>query len=358
MPYIPALATALIALLIVLSKRYHGKHTCDPTCGIQKFHTAQTPRIGGVAIFIGLLTACLLSSAPEIRLLQLMLIASLPAFTAGLIEDLTKQAGVKRRLFATIISGATACWLTGYTLNHIDIKGIDTILLYLPVSIAFTIFAVAGMANATNIIDGFNGLASGTIIICFLSLGIIAFKVGDTDLLHLCITLAIVTAGFFIINFPLGKIFLGDSGAYLLGFMLAWTAVMLPMRNPTISPWAPFLICSYPIIETIYSMARRSLHKTSASQPDIAHLHSLIKINAINEYFPNVPKHLRNSMVAPLCWTLVLLSSTLAITNYTQTKTLIASTLAILTLYTLTYKRLSAAPTKHSALSSPIRENS
>ena len=337
---IPFLATAIISLLLVLTKGFHGKHTCDPTDGIQKFHECHTPRIGGIAIFCGLIIACFLSTTPETKLLKLMLIASLPAFAAGIIEDLTKKAGVNRRLFATILSGTMAWWLTGYTLNHIDIQGIDILLSYLPISLAFTVFAVAGISNAANIIDGFNGLSSGTIMICFSALGIIAWQVGDIDLMHTCLLLTIVTGGFFIINFPLGKIFLGDSGAYLLGFMLAWVAVMLPMRNPTVSAWAPFLICSYPFIETTYSMGRRIIKQSSTSQPDIDHLHSLIKINVINRQFPNIPKHIRNSMVSPFCWTFVIISSTISVVYYKQTSLLMAASLGMFTLYAIIYKVL------------------
>ena len=348
---IPFLATALISLLLVLSKGFHGKHTCDPTDGIQKFHECHTPRIGGIAIFCGLILACFLSTTPDTELLKLMLIASLPAFAAGVIEDLTKKAGVKKRLVATMVSGFLAWWLTGYTLNHIDIQGIDGLLSYLPISIAFTVFAVAGISNATNIIDGFNGLSSGTLMICFSAISLIAWQVGDIDLMHICLLLTVVTGGFFIINFPLGKIFLGDSGAYLLGFMLAWVAVMLPMRNPTVSPWASLLICSYPFIETTYSMGRRLIQKSSTSQADIAHMHSLIKIKVINCYFPCVPKHIRNSMVSPFCWTFVIISSTISVVYYKQTPLLMAASLGMFTLYAIIYKVLiSLSPSKEQIL--------
>ena len=348
---LPGLATTLISLLLVLTKGFHGKHTCDPTVGIQKFHECHTPRIGGIAIFCGLIIACFLPATPETKLLKLMLIASLPVFAAGLIEDLTKRAGIQRRLFASAISAALACWLTGYSLNHIDIHGLDTLLAYLPVSLAFTIFAVAGITNAVNIIDGFNGLAAGTIMICFSALALIAWQVGDTDLMHICLLLTTVTAGFFIINFPLGKIFLGDSGAYLLGFMLAWVAVMLPMRNPTVSPWASLLICSYPFIETTYSMGRRLIQKSCTSQADIAHMHSLIKIKVINCYFPRLPKRIRNSMVSPFCWTFVIISSAISLVYYKQTSLLMAASLGMFTLYAIIYKVLiSLSPSKEQIL--------
>lgn len=348
---LPGLATALISVLLVITKRWHGHCTCDPTNGIQKFHECHTPRVGGIAIFCGLSTAWFLSatteSQPESQLLGNMLIAGIPAFAAGLTEDISKRVGVRMRLFATIISGTIAIILTGYALNRVGIQGIDTLLTYLPLSIAFTIFAVAGMANATNIIDGFNGLAAGTMIICFTALGFIAWQVGDLQLVHICIILALVTAGFIIINYPFGKIFMGDGGAYLLGFMLAWIAVMLPMRNPKVSPWAPFLICSYPFIETTYSIIRRYLNKAAASQPDVSHMHSLIKIKLINELLPQLPKNLRNSMVSPFCWTYVLIPVIIAVTNYNQTPTLIIAWLGTIAIYAIIYTTLTNLDKSH-----------
>ncbi|MBK7655484.1 MAG: glycosyltransferase family 4 protein, partial [Betaproteobacteria bacterium] len=96
---------------------------------------------------------------------------------------------------------------------------------------AFTAFAIAGLSNPINIIDGFNGLASGAVLISLASLGLIAFQVNDLDLMRMCFILSGATLGFVVLNFPFGKIFLGDGGAYLLGFTLAWTSVLLLLRN-------------------------------------------------------------------------------------------------------------------------------
>ncbi|MEI8033222.1 MAG: glycosyltransferase [Chlorobiaceae bacterium] len=337
---LPGIATAAISMLLVMTKGWHGNHSFDTTTGIQKFHSCQTPRVGGIAIFIGFIAAWLISSGSIATLLGSMLIASLPAFAAGLTEDITKRVGVRTRLIATMISGLVAWKYTGYSIGHLAIPGIDNLLGYLPISIAFTAFAVAGVANAANIIDGFNGLAAGTMMICFSALCVIAGLVGDVELFRICLLLVIVIAGFLILNFPFGKIFMGDGGAYLLGFMLAWVAVMLPQRNPMVSPWAPMLVCSYPIIETIFSMGRRTLNRAHPGHPDIGHLHSLIKIKVVNRYFPNLPQALRNGLVSPFCWLYTLIPSCFSIVFYTQTVFLVVSAAASFLLYALVYRYL------------------
>ncbi len=334
---VPGIISFVVSVLLVVSKKWHGKHSLDTTNGVQKFHIAPTPRIGGVAIFLGLICGWWLASGSTAQLFGQMLIASLPAFAAGLLEDVTKKVGVRDRLVATMLSAVAAWWLTGYSLTRVDVWGVDVLLAYAPIAIAFTAFAVAGVANATNIIDGFNGLASGTLMICFTALGLIAWQVGDLQLMQLCVIMTVVIGGFFVVNFPFGKIFMGDGGAYLLGFLLAWVAVMLPMRNPQVSVWAPLLVCGYPIIETVFSMGRRCWNKTHPGQPDSAHLHSLIKVNVVNRLVPNLPQNLRNSLVAPFCWLFTVLISGFAVVYHRQTVMLVIACLFSVITYLIIY---------------------
>ena len=94
--------------------------------------------------------------------------------------------------------------------------------------------------------------------------------------MHLAILYAALVLGFFVVNFPLGKIFLGDGGAYFGGFLLASLGVLLPSRNPETSAWAAILICAYPVIETLASMRRKSRrHGHNVGQPDQVHFHML-----------------------------------------------------------------------------------
>jgi len=331
-----------VSLIVVKTEKWHGKHSHDTMAGPQKFHTISTPRVGGLAIFLALFIACFFTSKASVQLLTPMLVASLPAFVAGLTEDLTKRISPRIRLLATFVSGLMAWWFTGYTLNHIGIGGVDSLLLYLPLSVVFTAFAVAGIAHAVNMIDGFNGLAGGTIMISLAALGIISWEVGDLQLAELCVTLTIIVSGFMLFNFPFGKLFMGDGGAYLLGFFLGWVAVMLPMRNPQVSVWAPLIICAYPINEVLFTIGRRKLSNVHFDIADRGHLHSLIKLKIVCVHFSHLPQHFRSSLVSPFCWFYVLMLSAAAILLYNQPEFLIAAWIGSFILYAITYKYLSS----------------
>lgn len=337
-----ALVTALLSWVIIATQHLHGVHSHDTDQGPQKFHTVLTPRIGGVSIFLGLVVALFFLSESASRLLGLMLLAGFFSFASGLGEDITKRVSAFKRLFATVLSGVVAWMLTGYTIAHLAIPGIDSFLLFVPLSVAFTAFAVAGVANAINVIDGFNGLASGILIISFLSLGLIAYEVGDRTLVELCVTITVVLSGFMLFNFPFGKLFMGDGGAYLLGFLLGWIAVMLPLRNPAVSPWASLLACAYPINETIFTILRRMFRKESLGLPDSLHLHSLVKIKVVRPYFATLPPAMRNSAVSPFCWLYAVGVSVAGVALYDHTALLMAAWAGSFFLYAAIYASLSA----------------
>ena len=163
-----------LCVLLVLTKRWHGSLSMDFTDGVQKFHTAPTPRIGGIPIVLGLVVTWF-KAPPDVQaLLTPILFAGMPAFLFGVAEDITKRVGVMQRLLATMASGLLAWWITGQSISGVDLWGVDWLLGITFVSVLFTAFAVGGVANAINIIDGFNGLAS-TIAGMFAAFPFIAF---------------------------------------------------------------------------------------------------------------------------------------------------------------------------------------
>ena len=334
------ITASAVTLILILTRQWHGVHSNDFTDGPQKFHTVPTSRIGGVAIFVALVISSFLSSEPACQLLGRVLLSALPAFAAGLTEDMTKRVSVAKRLGATIFSALLAWWLTGYSLTHINIWGIDLLLAYLPVAVVFTAFAVAGVANAVNIIDGFNGLAAGSVIISLVAIALVACDAGDLLLAEICLAIIAAIAGFMVFNFPLGKIFMGDGGAYLLGFLLAWIAVMLPSRNPEVSMWAPVLACAYPINETLFTMLRRFLTKDSLGLPDSSHLHSLVKIKIIAPYFAALPTVWRNSLVSPFCWAYAAVIAAVGVALSHNTSLLMAAWAGSFAVYALLYALL------------------
>lgn len=327
--FIALLASFSTCLFLVLTKNWHGSFSMDSSSGIQKVHTSPTPRIGGIGIAVGVFAGFAASSygiaaAEKRAILSAILLAGIPAFIFGLLEDLTKKVSVKIRLLATMASGVLGWSITGVALTHLDIPGVDWLLGFTAISVAVTAIAVGGVANSINIIDGLNGLTAGTALIILAAFGIIARQVGDIPLAFTCLILAGAVGGFFLVNWPKGKIFLGDGGAYFLGFALAWIAVLLPERNSNVSPWTSLLICSYPIIEVAFSVLRRTLREGySPTQPDFAHLHSLANKRWANKIYSNLSKPMRNGLTSPFLWIYAAIPCTLATFTY-QNKLLTA----------------------------------
>ena len=295
-----------LCVVLVLTKRWHGALSMDFTDGVQKFHTAPTPRVGGIPVVLGLALAC--SQAPQDvqSLLAPVLYAGMPAFLFGVAEDLTKRVGVMQRLLATMASGVLGWWLTGYSLTRLDVWGVDYFMAITLISVLFTAFAVGGVANAINIIDGFNGLASTAATLAFVGYAAMAWQVGDTALASTSLILSACVWGFFWVNWPLGKLFLGDGGSYFIGFALAWVAVMLIGRNPSVSAFAALLVCAHPVTEVLFSVYRRRVRQEHPGMPDRLHFHSLVKRRYVARWFSNYSLTTCNSITGLLVGCLTL----------------------------------------------------
>jgi UDP-N-acetylmuramyl pentapeptide phosphotransferase/UDP-N-acetylglucosamine-1-phosphate transferase len=296
-------ATTLASVLLIKTQHWHGRFSLDGTQGVQKHHTTPTPRIGGIAVMAGLMLAWQLAPLVVRGLLGPLLLAAIPAFALGLLEDLTKKVSVSARLLATVFSGALACYLTGVTMQDTGLPPLDWLLSFTPFAVLFTAIAVGGVANSVNIIDGFNGLASGAVAIMLGAMGLISLSVGDLPLAVVCGVVAASALGFGAVNWLTGKLFLGDGGAYLLGFALAWVAVLLPMRHTEINAWATLLVCAYPVLEVGFSVRRRRRRiGHHPGQADKVHLHHLIHRRIVCKLFVNANAHHKNSLTSPFCW--------------------------------------------------------
>ena len=312
--------TITTGIALIATKKWHGRFTMDGMVGVQKLHTAPTPRIGGVAIAAGLMAAWFVSPQNVRNILGPTLVASLPALVFGLAEDLSKRVGVLARLLATMASGGLAWYLTGVAMQYTGFSPLDWVLEYLPLAVLFTAFAVGGVANSINIIDGFNGLAVGAVAIMLIALSWIATGQGDASLASASLIAAWCAIGFATVNWPMGRLFLGDGGAYLLGFVLAWFSVLLPMRSNSVNAWATIMVCAYPVIEVGFSVRRRR-HREGhhPGQADRLHLHHLIHRRVVCKLLPNTSKTLQNGLTSPLCWILVALPAAWAVAFSNQT---------------------------------------
>jgi len=347
--FILAFLSSLVAtLLVVRSASLHEWMSADTDLtGPQKFHTRAVPRIGGVGVLVAMAVAGVFAdftrkdAAPYF---WLFLGCGLPAFLVGIAEDLTKRVAARWRLLATCVSAALAVWLLGAVILRTDIPGIDQLIAWMPMAIALTLLCVTGVANAINIIDGFNGLASMCVMMMLLGVAYVAFQTGDEFVASTALIAAGAVLGFFVWNFPAGLIFLGDGGAYFIGFVLAELSVLLLARNPVVSPIFPLLLCAYPIFETIFTMYRRRvLRGVATAQPDGIHLHTLIhrRLIRLNIDAKGDRRQInRNSMTSPYLWLLCLLSIIPSVLWWNSTRVLSVFLLLFMVSYVFLYWRI------------------
>jgi UDP-N-acetylmuramyl pentapeptide phosphotransferase/UDP-N-acetylglucosamine-1-phosphate transferase len=358
--------SGIVTLLIVRSAHLHSDYTADyDTKKPQRSHAYSVPRIGGLGIALGLLVgllALLWRYGESSAAFGLSLLAcGMPAFLAGLAEDLTKRVGPSVRLAATMLAALSAALILGAIVARVDVPGLDALLAqqvstdvigafgssrfsFSPFAVLFSIVVVAGVANAVNIIDGLNGLAGMVSIMMFGSIAYVAFRVNDATILAISLAMMGAIAGFFLLNFPAGLIFLGDGGAYFVGFMLAECAVLLVVRNPDVSAWYAALLLIYPVWETIFSIYRRRfIRKANPGLPDGVHLHQLV-LRRISRWAigPQEARELShsNSMSASYLWVLSALSVFPASILWRRTELLVPLVILFCVTYVWLYKRL------------------
>lgn len=292
----------LMSLAIYLTATYHHAWTGDDDWRIQKSHDHHfVPRIGGLAIFFTMVVLFIFLEREHQVIFGPLVLASFPIFFVGLSEDILRNVKPFHRLLVAFICGVFGWWITGYRLTHVGILGFDYFLeTFVFLSIIFTAFAIAGLTHAHNIIDGVNGLSSGLAFMFSLGVTLIAYQVNDQDLWYAAISFAAIVFGFYLVNFPFGKLFLGDAGAYLCGFMVAWLAIILTSRNSQVSEFSAFLLGIHPICEAVFSIIRRKFSRRSAMQPDAEHFHMLIKRKLLRVKFPGHETLFYNSLAGYL----------------------------------------------------------
>lgn len=280
------LVSALVAWLLLRTSAWHMRWTGDsPDSGPQKLHEVETTRIGGVAVAAGLFTglAMLYLAAPpalKADLLKLRLgwivLALMPLLALGILEDITRRVGVRWRFLLGLGIAALVYFMAGVQVTRVHLPLVDEWMLAFPViSFVFTVVAVCGLVHAMNIVDGLNGLLAGIALVALGSISFVAGTHGEQSLMLVGVVTMAATFGFAFFNFPKARMFSGDGGAYLLGYMVATLVILLVSRRPEISPWFALAVIIHPVTETLYSAFRRWRDGVSPANPDANHLHSL-----------------------------------------------------------------------------------
>lgn len=267
------------SLIILLSKR--GMHIFGDSnySGPQKIHTINTVRIGGIGIYLGIILGGIYVTRYEDNnnFTANFIIYSAPTIIIGTLEDCLKDISIKLRILFMVFSAiASIVWMNNI-IQTTGIKFIDEILTIKILSYIFTIFCVVGLINSYNIIDGLNGLASISGLVALAGLYYVGDYYGNFSYSQNILIFIYSIFGFLIFNYPNAKIFLGDSGAYLIGLIIAVNSIYLVNSVESISPFFAILLNAYPIIETIFTIFRRKfISKNHISGADDKHLHTIL----------------------------------------------------------------------------------
>ena len=262
-------------LLIFISKTFGKKGIVNIRKSPQTLHTKSISRFGGIAIFFSLLLVSLIDSSENYRFMRMALYCSSPIFILGILDDFQVEIKPFVKLLIVLPSAFLSYYFLGVEAYSLDIPYIDSLFEFKIVSVFFICFAIAGMVNAFNMIDGINGLVLlYSLTICVL---ILLFQSSSSspeiNLFFVAIFFAILAV--FILNFPFRIIFLGDGGAYFLGIMLSIGVIKYYQING-LSPWYVFSVFIYPITDVFFSIIRRIIAKVSAVKPDSKHLHHIV----------------------------------------------------------------------------------
>ncbi|MGG3963108.1 glycosyltransferase family 4 protein [Heyndrickxia faecalis] len=235
----------------------------------RKVHMKVMPRLGGLAIYISFIAGVLLLQPDSPHSLPILL-GSLIIVLTGIIDDI-RELSPRVKLMGQL-AAALVVILSGIHVEFINLP-FGGQLEFGIFSIPLTILWIVGVTNAINLIDGLDGLAAGVSSIALLTISGMAIIMGDAYVTVLGLILMASTIAFLFYNFYPAKIFMGDTGALFLGYMISVLS-LLGFKNVTfISLIIPALILGVPISDTFFAIIRRLVHKQPLSAPDKSHLH-------------------------------------------------------------------------------------
>ena len=243
---------------------------------VQAMHTRKTPRLGGVAIFVALALTVWWAPLEVSNNYAKFFGATALLFVVGLCEDLGFHVSPRNRLLSAMAASALVILLLDVWLPRLGVPSVDAWMGAWWLGVPMTLMVTAGVANGFNLIDGVNGLSGFTAIVALLALGQIATSGNYEAMIYLTAMVAACVIGFWLLNFPFGFIFLGDAGAYVLGFIISWFGIAVLLNVPSASPWAIFLTVYWPIADTLLAIYRRSRRRGEVSAPDRLHVHQIV----------------------------------------------------------------------------------
>jgi UDP-GlcNAc:undecaprenyl-phosphate/decaprenyl-phosphate GlcNAc-1-phosphate transferase len=240
----------------------------------RKVHEKIMPRLGGLAIYISFIVGLLVLRPfdpfnPNLN--TAILIGSIIIIVTGVLDDMF-ELSAKIKFICQIAAALVVIFWGGVQVSFVNLP-FGGLVEFGILSIPLTILWIVGVTNAINLIDGLDGLAAGVSSIALLTISGMAIIMGDTYVVAIGSIVMASTLGFLLYNFHPAKIFMGDTGALFLGYMISVLA-LLGFKNVTLISFViPVIILGVPISDTFFAIIRRIVNKKPLSAPDKSHLH-------------------------------------------------------------------------------------
>ena len=272
-----ALLTALVVsfLMTPVVKSFAYKvGAIDVPKDDRRMHKKPIPRLGGLAIFFGFMVSILLfvEITPEMRSI---LLGSVIIVVLGVVDDICALPAMLK--FAVQIAAALIPALNGVVIQAFSNPNIFSDNLYWVLgwlSIPFTVLWIVAITNAVNLIDGLDGLANGVSAISATTMLVIALLASEAEVAIVMAALVGACVGFMPYNLNPAKMFMGDTGATFLGYILATMSIQGLFKFYAVISFAvPFLILGLPIFDTAFAFIRRIAHGQSPMHADRGHIH-------------------------------------------------------------------------------------
>jgi UDP-GlcNAc:undecaprenyl-phosphate/decaprenyl-phosphate GlcNAc-1-phosphate transferase len=269
--YGAGLALAIVILLTPAVGSFARRLGAVDAPDARRLHRIPVPRLGGIALFFGIIVPSL-AFLPIEREMRGLLLGAAVATAVGATDDfrgLTWWQKLAGQVAAAAIPTGFGIWIDRFTF---PVVGIHDLSAY--VGVPLTILWIVAIMNMVNFLDGMDGLAAGVCGIAAATFCLIALSLGKPDAAIMSAIVFGAALGFLRHNFYPARIFMGDSGALLLGFVLGAVSIQGLLKTAaTVALFFPLLVLAVPIIDTSFVVARRLKHREKVYVADQAHLH-------------------------------------------------------------------------------------
>ena len=250
----------------------------------RRMHKVPVPRLGGLAIFIGFMVSILLFAEIDGEMKSILLGAVI-IVVLGVVDDIMALPAMLKfvvQIGAALIPALNGVQILAFSNPNIFSENLYWVLGGL--SVPFTVLWIVALTNAVNLIDGLDGLANGVSAISATTMLVIALMASETQVSIVMAALVGASLGFMPYNMNPAKMFMGDTGATFLGYILATMSIQgLFKYYAVISFVVPFMILGLPIFDTAFAFIRRIAHGQSPMHADRSHIHHRLIDMGLNQ---------------------------------------------------------------------------